>query len=255
MERSLGKTTVLILIVLSLSASTAHCKNIDSLFMEASANYENKAYDSALAGYLELENRSIESPALFFNIGNCHFKNGRLGYAILYYLRAQRLAPFDEDINVNLELARQFMPTRLEGIQINPVKAFLDMVVQPFALNSMAWISSIVFIGFILLWAAIIYLQIGTLANKIVVYGLLVLVLISSGLTTYKYRTEFLTEKGVIVSDETRIYSGPGEDNDVEFIGGFGITFTMEKSSGDYYLVIFENQRKGWINKSDVEII
>jgi tetratricopeptide (TPR) repeat protein len=255
MELNLAKPTVLILLILFLSGSTAHCINIDSLFMESSAYYENKAYDNALVGYLELESKNVESPTLFFNIGNCYFKNGRIGYAILYYLRAKKLAPFDEDINANLDFARQFMPTRLEGIQINPVKAFLDMVVQPFTLNSMAWISSIVFIGFILLLAAIIYLQIGTLVNKVIVYCLLVLVLVSSGLTTYKYRTEFLTKKGVIVADETRVYSGPGEDNDVEFVGGFGIIFTMEKSSGDYYLVIFENQRKGWIKKSDVEII
>jgi len=64
-----------------------------------------------------------------------------------------------------------------------------------------------------------------------------------------------MTEKGVIVADETRILSGPDEDNDVEFVGVFGLTFEIEKETDNYYLVLFENKRKGWVNKGDVEKI
>jgi len=61
--------------------------------------------------------------------------------------------------------------------------------------------------------------------------------------------------KGVIVADEAQVYSGPGEDNDLEFVGAYGLTFKIEKSFGDYYRVTFENQRQGWVKKSSVEVI
>ncbi len=235
--------------------SSAFAISADSLFSRANNYYKNKDFDKALSDYLKLEDNGYKSAALYFNIGNCYFKDGKPGYAILYYLRAKRIDPFDEDIETNLQFARQFMPTRLEGVQINPIATFLELLVEPFTLNALAWISSILFILFILLWAAKIYFGFHGLGPKIGIYILLFLVIVSSGLTTYKYRADYMTEKGVIVADEARIYSGPGEDNDVEFVGGFGLEFQVEKDAGNYYLVIFENKRKGWINKKNVEII
>jgi len=241
--------------LISLFAAPTFGISADSLFSRANSHYQNKDYGKALDDYLKLEDNGFESAPLYFNIGNCYFKEGKPGYAILYYLRAQRLDPFDEDIETNLQFARQFMPTRLEGVQINPVSTFMETLVEPFSLNGLAWIASVLFILFLLLWSAKIYFGIDNTGSKIGLYILLSFVVVSSALTTYKYRTDYLIDKGVIVADEARIYSGPGEGNDIEFVGGFGLEFEVENESGEYYLVTFENKRKGWINKEYVEII
>jgi len=240
-------------ILLLLIVSSANGFNADSLFNSANGYYQNQDYDEALKIYLEIEQKNFESAPLYFNIGNCFFKKGELGYAILYYLRAQRLSPRDADIETNLEFARMFMPTRLEGIKINPVTAFLDMIVDSYTLNLIAWLASALFILLIIYLSVIMFLQWRGLIVRVSVYIMIFLVLVSSGLASYKYRTDYLTEKGVIVADETRILSGPGEDNDIEFVGVFGLTFKIEKETDDYYLVLFENKRKGWIKKGDVE--
>jgi hypothetical protein len=229
--------------------------NVDSTFTAANRAYDNKDYEAALNGYLELEKSNNISAPLYFNTGNCYFRQGKLGYAILYYLRAKRLSPRDDDIAANLAFARQFMPTSLEGVKINPVASFFDSLVAPFTLNGLAWTASMAFIIFMLFLSAVVFFQWRGFRMKMAGYVLLVLVLASSGMTTYKYRTDYMTPKGVIVADEAQVYSGPGEDNDLEFLGAYGLTFEIEKSLGDYYRVIFENQRKGWIKKSNVEII
>jgi len=250
----------LLKILVVLTIVTAACGPVsaavkDSIFAAANDSYQNKDYEAALESYLKLSENGYESAPLFYNMGNCFFKTGRPGYAILYYLKAQTLDPFDEDIANNLTFARQFMPTRLEGVQINPVSTFMGTLTEPFSLNNLAWISSGLFILFLICLSWKIYSGGGGLAIKVILYSLLVLVIISSGLTTYEYRTDYKVKKGVIVADETRIYSGPGEDNDVEFVGGFGLEFEVESETPDYYLVLFENKRKGWILKSDVELI
>ncbi len=244
-----------IFLLLLIFASSSFCLGTDSLFNAGNQMYQNKEYDKALAIYLELEQKNYQSAALYFNIGNCYFKQGKLGYAILYYLRADRLDPNDADISANLEFARMFMPTRMEGIKINPVTSFLSKIVDAFTLNALAWISSILFILLISFLSFIILLQWRGLFYRIAVYIFIAFVLVSSGLTSYKYRTEYVTEKGVIVADETRVLSGPGEENDVEFVGVFGLTFEIEKDADNYYLVLFENKRKGWVKKGDVEKI
>ncbi len=251
----MGKLMACLVAALVLIPSALTAQTTDSLFAAGNDAYLNKDYETALNAYAQLESQGLGSAPLFFNIGNCHFKSGRPGYAILYYLRARKLDPFDADIQTNLEFARQFMPTRLEGVVINPVSSFMSGLVGPFTLNTLAWISSLLFIVFILTWSLRIYLRQAALWNKIALITLFCLVVVFSGLTTYKYRTEFIARKGVIVADEARIYSGPGEDNDVEFVGGFGLEFELEKENGDYYLVIFENQRKGWILKEMAALI
>ncbi len=243
------------LILLILVASSASAFDADSLFNSAGNHYQNQDYDEALKIYLEIEQENYESAPLYFNIGNCYFKKGKLGYAILYYLRAQKLSPGDADVETNLEFARMFMPTRMEGIKINPVTAFFDMIVDSYTLNLIAWIASVLFILLMLYLSVIMFLQWRGLVIRMSVYIMIFLVLVSSGLASYKYRTDYLTEKGVIVADETRILSGPGEDNDVEFVGVFGLTFEIEKKTDNYYLALFENKRKGWIKRGDVEKI
>ncbi|SYZ73980.1 conserved membrane hypothetical protein [Candidatus Zixiibacteriota bacterium] len=236
-------------------ASRASAITADSLFAVANRQYDNKDYGKALDSYLRLEKNDMISAALYYNIGNCYFKQNKLGYAILYYLRAKRLKPNDNDINANLAFARQFMPTRLEGVRINPVTTFLDSMVAPFTINGIAWVSSALFILFILFLCAAVFLAWHGFWVKLAGYLLLIILLIFSGLTTYKYRTDYMVKKGVIVTDQAQIYSGPGEDNDLEFVGAYGLTFQIEKSTDKYYLAIFENQRRGWISKGSAEVI
>lgn len=238
-----------------LLLQTASALNTDSLFVSGNHLYDSAQYRQALDSYLELESGGYQSAALFFNIGNCYFKEGDLGHAMLYYLRAQRLDPGDDEIKTNLEFARQFMPTIMEGVRINPVSGFIDTITAPFTLNSLAWISSLFFVLLMLTIGIHIYFQNSGLLSKIVSYLILILLLVSSGLTTYKYRVDYLARKGVIVASEAKVLSGPGEDNDIEFTGGAGLTFVVQKELNDYYQVIFENKRKGWVRKAEVAII
>jgi len=241
--------------LLLLSFAQAADIKSDSIFTLASGYFENQQYDLALETNLSLAEAGFQSASLFYNIGNCYFKQGELGYAILYYLRAKRLNPNDDDINANLAFARQFMPTRLEGVKINPITTFFDMLVTPFTMNLLFWITSVLFIIFFLYLAGFVYFRYRGMFVNIMIYGLLVILLISGGLTGYKYRSEYMTQRGVVVTAEARIYSAPSENSDPEFTGGYGLTFEIKKSLDNYYLVIFENKRKGWIKKENIEII
>lgn len=238
-----------------ISSAPAADINADSLFARANGYFDTQEYDLALRDNLKLIEAGYHSASLYYNIGNCYFKQGELGYAILYYLRAKRLNPNDDDINANLAFARQFMPTRMEGVKINPITTFFNMIITPFTMNFMLWTASIMFILFILYLVGFVFYQYRGFYINLTAYCLFVLVLVTSGLAGYKYRKEFMTQNGVVVTAEAEIYSAPSENSDLEFTGGFGLTFEIKKLIDDYYLVIFENKRKGWIKKENIEII
>jgi Flp pilus assembly protein TadD len=60
----------------------------------------------AAAAYEQILTNGAVSPALYFNLGNAHFKAGQLGRAIAAYRQAERLTPRDPDVRANLQFAR-----------------------------------------------------------------------------------------------------------------------------------------------------
>ena len=82
----------------------------------ANEYYANEEYQKAISLYDSILNAGYESAALYYNLGNAHYKNGDLTNAILHYERAKLLAPKDEDIQYNLDLLNQFVIDKIETI-------------------------------------------------------------------------------------------------------------------------------------------
>ena len=241
------------LVVLAESNSTVFAQSND--FETGNKYYEQGEFASAIAMYKKVEESGLESAALYYNLGNGHFKNGDLGRAILYYHRAKRLNPADPDIQNNLEFAGRFSTMRMEGVELNPINSFLKSITDEYQLKSLGWIASICFIAFIGLLIVKYALQIQfTGLNSAVVFAL-ILVTMTAGLTTFKYRTDFLNKRAVIIAQESSVYSGPSSNSDLEFEGSPGLVVDIVRESGDFYDVLFENKRRGWVKKDLLEVI
>lgn len=241
--------------IVSLVAFTALRAEPPEEFRMANKFYEEKDFGSAIRLYESIIRQGLESPALYFNLGNAYFKNGDLGYAVLYYMKARRLSPDDADIRQNLEFAQQYSRVQMEGVQLNPINTFFSSIIDRYRLNFLAWVSSLFFV--LLVLVLIVRFGIGMNNSAIragIVLGLL-LVVIASGLTTFKYRQDYLTQRGVIVSEASPVLTGPSPQSDVELDGAPGLVVEILDESGDYYNVLFENKRRGWINKDLVAVI
>ncbi len=243
----MNKLTVFILI--SLLSITATVTADTSLFTEANKQYEQKDYSKAIELYTEILNTNIESAPLYFNLGNAYFKNGDLGHAILFYMKAKRLAPDDQAIRHNLEFAQRFSSVQMEGVELNPVTSFLASLVDTYNLTFLAWGSSIIFILFIIT----LILRLGMGYNNAMLRAgvviLLLLLMITSGLTTFKYRYEYLTKRAVIIAENAKVFTGASEQSDIELEGAPGLIVEILSESADFYNVLFENKRRGWIKK------
>ena len=244
---------IALLIVSFLSATCLATPEED--FRAANELYEAREYSKAIDLYLRILDQGEESPALYFNLGNAYFKNGDLGHAILYYLRARRLDPADNDIVSNLEFARSFTRVQMAGVQINPIKSFLESAVEPYRLNTLAWISSL---AFVLLFCLLI-LRFGVgLRNSALRAGIittLVLLLVFSFVTSFKYRHDYLTSRAVLVAEDCPVRTGPSEQSDIELEAAPGLVVEILSESGDYFNVLFQNKRRGWIRKELIAVV
>lgn len=235
--------------VISAVVAEADGQTRRDVFEEANVHYQERRYDSAIVLYGRILEDGVESAPLYFNLANSYFRNGDLGRAILNYLRARRLDPRDDDINANLEFAKGFTRVQMEGVRLNPINSAMEAAVSGVSLQFLTWLSSMFFVGLFVLLA--LRYGLGWRNNWLrrTILLVLALVLTSASLTTFKYRHDYVTRWAVLTCDSCPVHIGPSEGLEVELQGAPGLVVEILDESGDWYNVLFENKRRGWIRR------
>jgi tetratricopeptide (TPR) repeat protein len=87
-----------------------------SAFDAANTLYGQGRFAEAAEAYGKIIESGEVSPVLYFNLGNAFYKSGQMGRAIASYRRAERLAPRDPELRVNL----QFVRNQVQGPTLAP---------------------------------------------------------------------------------------------------------------------------------------
>ena len=101
--------------VIAISAGV-RAQEAEAAFEAANGLYRAVKYQEAAKAYEQIVANGYESAALYYNLGNAWYKAGNMPAAILNLERAKRLAPGDEDIRHNLQLANLKIIDRIEPI-------------------------------------------------------------------------------------------------------------------------------------------
>lgn len=88
----------------------------EQLWDRANTAYINGDFHAAAEFYEQILARGLSSMKLYYNLANACFKEGRLGKSILFYHRALRLAPGNDDIRYNLSVAEARTKDNIEQI-------------------------------------------------------------------------------------------------------------------------------------------
>jgi tetratricopeptide (TPR) repeat protein len=96
-----------LIFLLALLPALARADEADAQLDAANQAYNAGKYEDAAKAFEDLIGTRGYSAPLCFDLGNAELKAGHLGPALLNYERARYLAPGDEAINHNLQLARK----------------------------------------------------------------------------------------------------------------------------------------------------
>ncbi len=95
-----------LLIILSPFAAHAQQEDAVQAFEEGNQRYSEGAYALALEAYEQALAAGYASGALYYNMGNAHFRQDDIGQAILHYEKARRLMPDNAELLHNLGIVR-----------------------------------------------------------------------------------------------------------------------------------------------------
>jgi tetratricopeptide (TPR) repeat protein len=236
-----------LILVLMLFASSQAGINED--FQNGVKLYDQGDFQSSARQFQSIIDKGYSSAGLYYNAGCAYFKAGKLGQAIANFRRAQRLAPDDEDIQANLKFAQLFAVDKVDQTH----SLLKDRITDYLGIISPNNYFLITFIAIVLLFGYLALRRIGYLrAGNIPVVILALVVVVSVSSMIWVLDENYLVKEGVIVANQTDVLSGPGQDFELQFEGHEGLRFEILDERSNYYLGLFANKLKGWVNKSDV---
>ncbi len=227
--------------------------NPEDFFSEANSLYRHNQYDAALAEYEKILDSGLENGNLYYNMGNCYFKKGELGRAILSYERAKSFIPGDSDLRSNYEYARSSLnlgPDALSGGWFTRTlyKAFAGM-----GINILAVILSLVYILILTAMALRMFVDRRFRFYKIIIASLLLVFALSMG-ALYRKR-QFLNKGAVVVVKEMEAKFEPLEKATTYFTLPEGTKVMVVDSAANWLKVKRQDNKVGWVDRVGISLI
>lgn len=222
----------------------------------------NKAYgDGSFTEAAELYKRVIalgyESPDLYYNLGNSYFKLNEYASAILWYERAKRLDPGNEDIDFNLKVTNNKIADQIEPLPELFYKRWFRNLINLFPADTWAATGIVLFIlalafGSVYLLSRVLFIRkfgfwLGAL---ILLFSVISILFAWNSYTTVKNANE-----AIIFTPTLTIKSSPDEKSVDLFVLHEGTKVQIKDQIGAWYEIRIANGSVGWIPASALEKI
>ncbi len=248
------KNRAIILLILLIGVSgMIFAQAADSLVSRANDAYSSGDYLKSIELYNKVISEGFESPDLYYNLGNAYFKSNDIPSAILYYEKARKLAPKDEDINFNLNLAKSRIIDKIEPIPEFFLKAWWKNLRHMFPIDVWARIGLGSFI-LLLVFASVFIISRSVTARKLSFWlGFIVLLIaIHSFLFSYQeYHNYVHNNEAIIFTPTVTVKSSPNENSVDLFVIHEGTKVSISDKVEGWTEIRIANGSVGWV-KSDV---
>ena len=235
---------------------TAQTESIDK-FKQGVGFYSDIKFYEATEVWTELHNTGYRSAALNYNIANAYFKSANIPEAILFYERAYLLAPTNEDINYNLQVARTFIVDRFQEIPELFFVRWFNTAALLISSNSWAVIGIIAFV--ICLISVSLYIYSLKYLYKVIGFWAAVFCLffsITSVVLSSKNSSLINnSRKAIVFSPTVSGKSSPDASGSDLFILHEGSKVSIEEKVGEWLEIRLSDGNKGWVPENCLEII
>ena len=243
--------------LLLVVAAPVMAVNPDSLMVKANRFYDHQQYDSAVNTYQKVLKMGLVSPKLYFNLGDAYFRLKDMPSAILYFEKAKKLDPNNEDIRYNLDLANTMIPDKIEKVPRMFLKRWWNYFYELFDANTWA-VLSLVFFAVFVLFVGIFILSQGRGIRKISFFAGLFMFLVSLaafGLASQKaYYLRHHTE-AIIFTPTITAKSSPTPNAVDLFVIHQGTKVRLLDQVEGWEKIRLQNGSIGWLPKDSMREI
>lgn len=251
------KRIIYILVLLALPFVSLGDDQVKALFAKGNDQYAKGKYHDAVKTYQSILGDGYRSASVYFNLGNAYYKLGDIPSAILYYEKAHKLNPGDEDISANIQLSNSKTTDKIDATPDIFLTRWWQAFVMCLPVSTLGWLSAL----FILAGCGVLiaYLYAATVASKRAMFysalallfiGLVTIVMAASQVHYFSSH-----QQAIVFSNSVTVKSEPGQAAKTLFVIHEGTKVDVLENSNNWMRVKLLNGNEGWILAGDVKII
>jgi tetratricopeptide (TPR) repeat protein len=224
----------------------------DALILSGNQAFSEGKFNDAIGFYSKVIDNHFESSELYYNLANSYFKTNDIPSAILYYEKAKKLNPKDEDINFNLNLANSRITDKIEPVPDFFLKRWLREFGNIFNVDAWARVSVITFI-LSLVCASFFVTSGSVMLRKLAFWAgtiLLLLAIVSFTFGFHNYKRFTRHNEGIIFTSTVTVKSSPNENSVDLFVIHEGTKISIMDKVESWSEIRVANGSVGWVHDS-----
>jgi tetratricopeptide (TPR) repeat protein len=227
------------------------------LLQKANELYTKEQFKQSIDVYNQILMTNMESPEVYFNLGNAYYKTGQYTQAILNYERAKLLAPDDEDINFNLQVANQKVVDSIQELPGIFVVRWWNSLVNSQTTDGWAILSILSFVIFLTMLGFYFFAKTSEVKRITFWSGCFLIVFtIFSWSSAAKQKSRLVNHSEAIVMQPTvTVKSSPSETGTNLFVVHEGLKVKITDKLGDWVEIKLADGNKGWLLLESIERI
>jgi len=237
--------------------STVTIAQNESLFDQGNALYNDGKYAEAIDKYEVILNKGQHSGALYFNLGNAHYKLNNIAPSIYYYEKALQLSPKDDDIKNNRAFAKNMT---IDDIEIIPKIGFTKVIysiTNLMSFDNWAKLSVILVLLFVMLILAY-YFSYSSTKKRLAFMGSFLSILfacIALGFAFHKYGITQKDRPAIVFAKESKVKSEPNLRSAEAFILHEGTKVQILDTVYNWKKVKLTDGKTGWISSNELKTL
>ena len=231
--------------------------NYKEKWHQANEAYEQEDFVKAGQLYSALVDGDHISSDVYYNLGNCYFKQDELALAILNYNRALLLDPANGNIRHNLEIATTQTTDRIEKLPTFFLNDWVDSLKLAFSSNNWALISVITFMTIFIMYI-LFHFSKRPFIRKIsfTICWLSIFAFIVSLTLSISSMNNIQNSKiAIVMNNAVAVKSSPSEGGTDLFVLNQGAKVTVKETLGEWSEITVDSGNSGWVNHSTIEYI
>jgi len=254
MRNLIKKYSLLILIVTCSLFTQGQSSAIKDSVTSANQLYNTGKYQDAIRKYQYVLGQGFESSELYFNLGNAYYKLGNATYSILNFERAKKLAPNDDDVRYNLELARTLIVDNVVSLPEGGFLRWVRQMISSKSINFWGTLSIASFFTFLFMFGLFL-LSRAFHTKRFAFWFSIVAVTISAITFTFgtTMKSRLVNHNSAVITDRSvRVKASPSETGTELFIVHEGVTVQLTDQLGDWVNVSLPDGNKGWVKEASI---
>ena len=223
-------------------------------FEDGNAAYDEGNYEQAMTFYNSIVEAGMESADLYYNMGNTYYKMKNYPHAILYYEKALKLAPGDEDIRVNLEIANMAAVDKINPIPQSFLARWWNSLKSMMSTDGWGWLS-VAFFALLLTCLFVFLMSRRTGLRKLGFFvGLAALLCLafSVAFAIESHRALSRHDEAIVMTPTVTVMSSPSDQSVGLFVLHEGAKVRVLDSARDWNKIRIADGSVGWLPAADM---